>query len=200
MPDLDSHPPELLWSVGASMRKSSNEKSRQLIDLAQLHHIESPIINRDIARRLQREGRPAEAAIHLMISVASLTEPAKQARELLHLADLFINQGDDREGAILLRRAKSLDPNVIPDIRVCRVVSFIDAKLAAAMLEEMIEEKILTSSDAWIELGEALKDLEEYSRAAEAYATGLEIGIDRSWRRKIAINGLLECETKIREP
>ena len=117
LPHLAEQPPELLWSVAASLRGVDGDISGKLMELAHLNHIDSPIINRAIASRLERQGQYELATIHMMISAASLEDNSKRAREFLHVADLFIHQNSYRQATILFRQAMSLSPGIIPESR-----------------------------------------------------------------------------------
>lgn len=194
LPNLEQQPPELIWSVAGFLRQRAGTDSLDLMMLAQLHHMDSSVINRDIANRLERMGRSNEAILHSMLASVSKTESSTRAMGLVHIADTFMRRGEAKSAVILLKKALELNNSVMPQPKFLQAVSLTNAMHAERVLTDLIKQNILTIPDSWIELGDALKDQKKFEPAIAAYEKALEMGIQREGRRETAEKRLTYCQ------
>lgn len=192
--EFQRQPAEFVWSVAALIRQDSHELANQLMAAAQLNHLDSSVINRDLAHELQSAGKIDEATSVLMLRAATQQNPTAKANALLELANSFRSQQRHQEAITVLRHALRDQPDIIPEEVFTQNMSLIpDTEFIVSLLSSMLEEGTLDSADAWIELGHALQKQNDWHAASEAYRKGLAIRSPRESRNEQAQSGLEHC-------
>lgn len=197
-PSIDRQPAEFTWSLAALIRERSRELAYQLIANAQLNHLDSSVINRDLARELRTAGKLGESTFALMLRAATLTDSRAKAHAFLDLSADLHNQNRHKEAMTVMRQAFVHQPNIVPEEKFARDLSAIeDADFAATMLVSMLDEELLVTAAPWISLGDALNAKEDWHGAADAYRKGLAIRSHRESRNQHAFTALNHCVSMI---
>lgn len=197
-PDIERQPAEFIWSLAALIRERSHDLAFQLIANAQLNHLDSSVINRDLARELRTAGKASESSYALMLRAATQTDPTTKAHALLELSNSFHIQNRHKEAMTVMRQALLTKQNIVPEGKFVRDLSMIDdPEFAVNILSSMLKDELLVTADPWIALGDALQQKEDWHAAAEAYRKGLSIRSHRKLRNHHAQSGLDHCVSMI---
>ena len=173
-PGFLQQPPEIIWSTASFLRRDLPGGVSDFFALAHLAHPDNPVISWDLAVSLVHSDRTDEAIQLLITRATQQTDPVRQARAWIQVAELLNEDGAERKRVLALRRAIELDPQSFPERQfVDALQQAHDPEFTINTLTQLLGTNTLKEPSSVIALADAYFADEEWKNARTRYRSSV---------------------------